>query len=50
MIWRVRITYIEEKIIGIQCSFITQELMFQEGTNGLLDGYLSIPTYVIFFT
>ena len=50
MIWRVRITYIEEKIIGIQCSFITRELMFQEGTNGLLDENLSIPTYVIFFT
>lgn len=50
MIWRVRITYIEEKIIGIQCSFITRELMFQEGTNVLLEGDLSIPTYVIFFT
>lgn len=50
MIWRVRITYIEEKIIGIQCSFITRELMFQEGTNGLLDENLSIPAYVIFFT
>ena len=50
MIWRVRITYIEEKIIGIQCSFITRELMFQEGTNELLEGDLSIPTYIVLFT